>query len=140
MSIIPKFVLLVNVNLALVCYNRDMKKNRLLLSLLIIGGVLFILYAVGNTVYENYQIQQEILGLKNDIANLAQGNKDLSAQILYYQSPSYQERIAREKLNLQKPGEKVIVIMPEAKAKAVKEDPYVKLTNPQKWWLFFFKV
>ncbi|MEI6266336.1 MAG: septum formation initiator family protein [bacterium] len=117
-----------------------MKKNRLLLSLLIIGGVLCILYAVGNTVYENYQIQQGILGLKNDITNMAQANKDLSAEILYYQSPSYQERIAREKLNLQKPGEKVIVILPEAKAKVVKEDPYVKLTNPQKWWLFFFKV
>ena len=110
------------------------------MRLLFVAGVIYLIFVVGKTVYQNYQIQQEILGLKNDITNLAQANKDLSAQILYYQSPSYQERIGREKLNLQKPGEKVIVILPEAKAKVVKEDPYVKLTNPQKWWLFFFKV
>lgn len=49
------------------------------------------------------RVEEEIVVLENDV-------DDLKAQISYYQSDAYKERFAREKLGLQVPGEKVVVV------------------------------
>ncbi len=137
MSIIPKIVLIVNAIIP--WYNGFMEKNNSYIRLVIVVALAYLFFVVGKTLYQSYQVRKEINGLKVEIENMRLSNKDLSEKILYYQSPSYQEKIARERLGLQKPGEKVIVILPEESKKVAEKDPYDKLTGPEKWWQFFFK-
>ncbi len=137
MSIISNFALIVNVNL--LCYNVNVKKNNGYLRIIIGLAVLYLFYVAGKTLYQSYQVRKEVDDLKVSITELQQSNKDLGAQILYYQSPSYQEKIARERMGLMKPGEQVIVILPEAKNQVAEKDPDDALPNYQKWWNFFFK-
>ena len=137
MSIIPKNTLVVNVKLA--CYNSSMKLEKTWIRLLALITVCYLLFVVGKTLYQSYQVRKEIDGMTVEMQTLRESNKKLQADILYYQSDSYKERIARERLGLQKPGEKVIVILPEQKQDVKEKDPYNKLTNPEKWWQFFFK-
>ncbi len=127
------------VNEILACYNVNMNKDNFLIRIVIAVAILYLLFVVGKTLYQSYQVRQEINGLKNEIETMRLANKDLSEKIIYYQSSSYQERIARERLGLQKPGEKVIVILPEDTKKVAEKDPYDKLSGPEKWLKFFFK-
>jgi len=131
-------VLIVNVKIA--CYNIQVNTEKTWIRIVILLVIAYLLFVVGKTLYQSYQVRKEITSLENDIVEMRANNKDLSEKILYYQSPSYQERIARERLGLQKPGESVIVILPEPKAKVVEKDPYDAIPNYQKWWNFFFKV
>lgn len=105
--------------------------------IVLLVGYLF--FAVGRVIYQSYQVNGEIENLKKEIENLREQNNQYREKILYYQSPSYRERIARERMGLQKPGEEVIVILPEEKPK---EDEEKKMTdnlpNYIKWWNYFF--
>ena len=131
-------MLVVNVKIA--CYNIKVNTDKTWIRIIILLVIAYLLFVVGKTLYQSYQVRREITGLQNDIINMKAANKDLSEQILYYQSSSYQEKIARERLGLQKPGEQVIVILPEPKPKIVEKDPYDSIPNYQKWWNFFFKA
>jgi cell division protein FtsB len=101
--------------------------------------ILYLLYVVGKTLYQSYLVRKEVEGLKVSIVQMQESNKELSEKIIYYQSSSYRERIARERMGLMKPGEQVIVILPEAKSKTVEADPEDALPNYEKWFNFFFK-
>lgn len=116
-----------------------MKKDNGVLRILVGLVILYLFYVVGKTLYQSYQVRKEVEDLKTVITETQQNNKELSEKIIYYQSASYREKIARERMGLQKPGEDVIVILPEEKAKVVNEDPDNGLPNYQKWWNFFFK-
>lgn len=101
--------------------------------------ILYLLYVVGKTLYQSYQVRREVEDLKTSISEMQLSNKELSEQIIYYQSASYKEKIARERMGLQKPGEQVIVILPEAKPKVTEAEVEDSLPNYQKWYNFFFK-
>ena len=116
-----------------------MNKDGSLIRIVIALAIVYLLFVVGKTLYQSYQVRQQINELKNQITEMQANDKQLSEDILYYQSSSYQERIARERLGLQKPGEKVIVILPEDAKKIAEKDPYTQLSGPEKWWKFFFK-
>jgi cell division protein FtsB len=129
-------VLIVNVNIA--WYNGFVKKENSYIRFVILIAIAYLLFVVGKTLYQSYQVRKQIDNMEVSITKLQQTNRELSEKLLYYQSPSYAERIARERLGLQKPGEEVIVILPEKVAKVEEKDPYDKLSNQQKWWNFFF--
>jgi len=101
--------------------------------------ILYLLYVVGKTLYQSYLVRQEVDNLQKSITEMQASNKELSEKIIYYQSASYREKIARERMGLQKPGEEVIVILPEEKPKIVEEDADAALPNYEKWWKFFFQ-
>jgi cell division protein FtsB len=116
-----------------------MKKDKSLFRIVAALVILYLLYVVGKTLYQGYQVRQEVENLKISIGKLSETNRDLSSKIIYYQSASYREKIARERMGLQKPGEEVIVILPEAKPKTIEENADDGLPNYQKWWNFFFQ-
>lgn len=116
-----------------------MKKDQRYLRVIAGLVVLYLLYIVGKTLYQSYLVRKEVDNLKLSVIELQQTNKQLSERIVYYQSSSYRERIARERMGLMKPGEEVIVILPEEKPKTAEKDADDGLPNYQKWWNFFFK-
>jgi len=100
--------------------------------------VLYIVFSAGRLVYKNYQLNQEEANLKSEVASLENEVQDLKNQIVYYQSDSYKEKMLRAKLNLQKEGEKVVVITAPPDVQQVTEEKKESLSNPQKWLRYFF--
>ena len=100
--------------------------------------VLYMMYTVGRLSYKNYQLNLEESTLRTDISDLENQIQDLKNNIVYYQSDSYKEKMLRAKLNMQKEGEKVVVITPEPKVEEVPDTRTENLTNPERWWRYFF--
>ncbi|MDD5590125.1 MAG: septum formation initiator family protein [Candidatus Portnoybacteria bacterium] len=101
--------------------------------------------------YKKFRMAKEIGGLKTEIEQVEKNNQQISAMIDYLSSQSFLEREAKEKLNMKKEGEEVLIIeparrvvatssedsiqpAPENKESAQKED-----SNFLKWLKYFFK-
>lgn len=106
-----------------------------------------IIIALTKETYKKNQIQKEIEGLQEKAKQIDKENTDIQEQISYLGSKDYQEKEAKDKLNLQNPSENVVVIKPsitkenqveEKKAENVIMEEK-KVINPIKWWHYFFK-
>lgn len=130
-------------------------KNRLPLFKRILSSRLFLVIsiivlvligvALSKEIYRETQVRKETNSLESEISRLTKRNSELSELILYFNTVGFEEKQARLKLGLQKPGEKV-VILPEAGningelGTVSGELPAAasELSNPKKWWNFFF--
>ncbi|MFH0905416.1 MAG: septum formation initiator family protein [bacterium] len=99
------------------------------------------------TLWQNYRLDQELLKLREQNAELKLHNQYLQNLIAYRKTDSFRDKEARSKLNYQKPGETVLIIPEEntdrftqgnitdqTKTSALKREP----ANPEKWWNFIF--
>ena len=100
--------------------------------------IIYMLFIVGKTVYKNYTLNKKVSNLQNEINSLEEENNTLKNKILYYQTESFKEKEARQRLGLQKPGEEVIVLTPEEEQNQKQEEEKPKEPNYKKWWKFFF--
>ena len=88
--------------------------NRFLL-LLIVPLLFYFFFATISKGLETYQLRQDEQKLRREILGLQAKYGELQAQKGYFNSDVYTEKIAREQLNLIKPGETaVIVVAPTA--------------------------
>ena len=79
-------------------------------------GLLFILYMFAiltNETGRNYQLRSKSDELEQEIAQMQSQIEELGYKVTYYRTESYQDRLAREKLGLQKPGESVVIVKKE---------------------------
>ncbi len=88
--------------------------------------------------YQSYGVNQQATALAKEIETIKLKNEDMIRKITYYKSLDYKEKIARERLGMQKAGEQVVVILPQTKVEIVEEAPVVNYSNPEKWYRFFF--
>ncbi len=94
-------------------------------------------------VIQRSEIQAEIDRLKAEKEKYEANNSDLSGLLDYFASESYKEREMRLKLNMQKPGEKVVIIsrpdQAEVKDSASKPGEDTSFfSNIAKWKEYFF--
>jgi cell division protein FtsB len=94
------------------------------------------------------QIESEIETLRQEAEKLRQNNQDMSEKIGYFDTPEFQEKIAKEKLNLQKVNENVAIIKPSPVLRVSGNEEEIpqeivgtteEKPNYQKWWDYFFK-
>ena len=115
-------------------------------------GLVFLLAIFAGTVYllageihKRYAIESEIAELRSQISEAEQTSADLFNVIDYFRSASFQERELRSKLNLQKPGEHVVVLPADVSdvpnvsggqvvASIAEEQSWLQ------WWDYFFKT
>ena len=122
---------------------RILSSKILVISEIII--VVFISLALGKEIVRRHQVQNEINSLKKEIAQLEAKNLELTELTKYFASQSFKEEQARTKLGMQKEGESVVVV-PEGQGQANSQFNFdeegnvniKKLSNPQKWWDYFF--
>lgn len=119
--------------------------------LFIIAGVVaagWISYLSLKESKRNRQIREEIEMLQKEADNLNQNNQEMQEKIVYFETPEFQEKIAKEKLNLQKDNENVAIIKssPISKDNRPKENKSqeqiseaVEEPNYKKWWNQFFE-
>lgn len=96
--------------------------------------------------YRNRKIEKEVNELKNEALQIQNENAKIQKKIEYYSTPGFVEKISKDKMNMQKPDEKVIVVNQEiarepqiagVQQNQVQNEQYAP--NYLKWWNFFFK-
>ncbi|MBL7053183.1 MAG: septum formation initiator family protein [Candidatus Portnoybacteria bacterium] len=101
---------------------------------------------IGRESYRKYQLTQEINRFKIEIERLEGKNEQLANLMEYLKEESYLEKEAKLKLNLQKPGEKVVIIS-DILSKEVSIPEQINIlvnnnseetTNYWEWWQYFF--
>ncbi len=97
---------------------------------------------------KNYTLRARTDELQNKIDQLQGQIEQLGYKITYYKTDSYKERLAREKLGLQAPGESVVITRaqdtpPDSTNSLVVpvelqsgQDTEAQKPNPQQWWDF----
>ncbi len=119
-------------------------------SYFLVGLVLLALisYPLSKKIFQNYQLNNEVKNLNEEIKKMESHNQELKNLIGYLDSKSFTEEEARLSLNLKKSGEEVVVIKnnnEEAKdLPAVTAQTKYALTPgkkeplPRRWWNYFF--
>lgn len=107
----------------------------------------YMLYVLSTSLYKSYQVDRFIEQVSEENKKLEQTNASLAEDYEYYRSDAYKEKIAKQNLNLMRPGEEVIILTPEDKpfltpaenSQEAAREYHRELSNPRKWFLFFFE-
>jgi cell division protein DivIC len=102
--------------------------------------VIFISYSVIRERRDQKVVRENINSLAVEIASLEGKSLELSSMIKYLRSDDYVEKEAREKLGLQKEGER-LVIVPEGSdnlAKVAGDEDMSNMSNVRLWARYFF--
>lgn len=126
-----------------------MKKKFSFVVIFFIAGIFLAVFISTSAVREAYRsntIEKEVEGLKQEAQRIQNENDAMTQRIAYFETPEFQEKIAKEKLNLQKPDENVIVVKSgvgeKAQVAGVQDEIIVDENvdpNYLKWWNSFFK-
>ena len=114
-----------------------------------IAGIILAVFISVSAVREAYRsrtIEKEVETLRQEAQRIQNENDAMTARIAYFETPEFQEKIAKEKLNLQKPDENVVVVKQGVGEQAQVAGAEDKTTQDEhddpnylKWWNFFFK-
>ncbi|MFA6048292.1 MAG: septum formation initiator family protein [Parcubacteria group bacterium] len=129
---------------------KNEKKHFVLIkTVVILGLILFglIIFAISKESYKKKQAQIEIDKLQQEAEKITRENTQLTDKISYLDSKDYQEKEARDKLNMQNPKENMVIVEPGLAPTIETQNAnnengkklVVKTTNVQKWWDYFFK-
>ncbi|EKE11935.1 MAG: hypothetical protein ACD_14C00065G0002 [uncultured bacterium] len=126
-----------------------MKKKFSFVVIFFIAGIILaatISTSAFREAYRSRKIQKEVEDLKAQAQHVQNENDALRQRIAYFQTPEFQEKIAKEKLNLQKPDENVVIVKPVVEQQEKVAGASVEIVSAQieapnyiKWWNFFFK-
>ena len=125
-------------------------------KLILIGEFLlvaYLLYALTTHIYQNYQVDYHIQNFQEMNDKLAHDNQKAAEDLLYSRTDAYAEKMAKQNLGLVNPGEEVVVISNDLMSQPVVDSrisdltapsdaisKYYYLSNPEKWWKFFFEI
>lgn len=125
------------------------KKKFSFVIIFFIAGIILAIFISSSAVREAYRsrkIEKEVEELRQEAKRIQNENEQLTERIAYFETPEFQEKIAKEKLNLQKPDENVVVVRQSSKKEDVKTEQQIEIDgdlhdipNYLKWWNFFFK-
>jgi cell division protein FtsB len=128
----------------------ERKISLIMAKLVFLAGffaVIALFFFLAKEFYKKRQIQSEINKLQEEAQRISKKSLEIQDKIAYFESKDYQEREAKDKLNLRSPDENVIVIKPglaeeqfitNENIQSVPE-PTDRISNQKKWWNYFFK-
>lgn len=116
-------------------------KNLVLLIILFIFAAGF--FGVWRKIEEG---KKRLAGVEKEVAETIGRKEELQKEISQKQSLEFLEREARNRLNLIKPGERIVILPPKEARGSDASDPSLESTdgrvtatpNWQKWWKLFF--
>ncbi len=104
-----------------------------------------ILYKISKESRKQSQIDKEIAALEAEEKRLNLNKKNLSSLLSYVETDDFKEKEAKDKLNLVKEGEQVVLIKEDELRSAPEKEPEEKKTkvlvnrsNYYYWWHYFF--
>lgn len=84
----------------------DLSKYKYILVIIL---AVFAVYNISNTLVEVYKSSTRLNDVKKEVVLRRAENESLTKDLAYKNSPEFVESEARNKLNLAKPGEKVVI-------------------------------
>jgi hypothetical protein len=134
--------------------NKIQSKNNIkntIISLLLIGVIIFLGIRIFNIFRIKYDRELEKQALIKQVERIKQDTASLESIKEYISSSAYQEREAKQRLDLKKPGEEVVMITPGSITANLSNEELISIlrdpkaekripaqTNPERWWAFFF--
>lgn len=122
--------------------------SKLIFIALLIVVLLISVYAV-NIFKKKREVEAEIARLKNENTSLSEKKIELGNLFDYFQDESFVEKEARRRLNLQKFGEKAVIVVDKREKADISANTMQSsenlmnnsggMVNPQKWFDFIFK-
>ena len=123
-------------------YYRKVLKSKLTF-LVLVPIVAALLFSIGQRIYYQYQVRVGFNELADQVEILKKQKSDLESLIGYYNDKDNLEKEARIRLNVKKPGENVVVILPHATSTGDDRISPVtesgNLPNWKQWWHYFFQ-
>jgi cell division protein FtsB len=107
-------------------------------TIMLCGMLGLVMFIAAKLFIQKHEVDSEISKLQSQADKLDQGNKELSDLIQYLNTPEYTERQAREKLNLKKDGEHVVVLPSDEDNQDGATQTNNSDSNPKKWFDYFF--
>lgn len=114
----------------------------------LISGALLLTFSVAivRELINGHEVRQQVQRLQHQVATEQQRQAQLQDLIDYLGSPTFQEQEARLKLGLKKTGEQVIVVPATNTPVEGSTDDGAqtgtaadrRLSNPERWWKYFF--
>jgi cell division protein FtsB len=114
-------------------------KKRLFQAIFIIGGVGLIIKLSGD-ILRSLKAGQQVKLAEERVFKLEKEKEKLSEKRQYYQSQDFLEEEARNKLNMAKPGETIVILPPnlEEILGKQKQNSSPEIPNWKRWWKLFF--
>ena len=122
-----------------------------LLTLALIGVIIFLGIRIMEIYKIKYTRELEKQTLLKQVARIKQDTASLEKIKEYISTSAYQEREAKQKLDLKKPGVEVVIITPGSITANLSNEDLISIlrdpqaekripaqTNPERWWAFFF--
>ncbi|MEK7631481.1 MAG: septum formation initiator family protein [Patescibacteria group bacterium] len=105
--------------------------------------IAFLVVGITKEVVRRFSLREEITTLEQQIAELEAQNRTLGEYVASINTDSFREREARKRLNVQRPGESLL-ILPETRSLTATNTQLASnadpggTSNPQRWWQYFF--
>lgn len=102
--------------------------------------VLFLLVSLAQEMNRRLEIRREVQRLEEEVAQMQATTIELRNLNQYFTTTDFQERLAREKLNYQAPGEKLVLVPDEAGQLTTEGSAPAEQIRPipEDWWRLFF--
>lgn len=114
-------------------------------------ALVFLTLALSREMYKKKQVQKEIDNLKAEAERIEKENIVMEDKLAYFESRDFQEKEARDKLNLQNPEEGMVIIKPsiskgafedgneDKQPEIARNEESKSISNQKRWWNYFFK-
>jgi len=122
-----------------------------IITLALMGVIIFLGVKIFDIFKIKYDRELEKQALIKQVERIKQDTLSLEQVKEYISTSAYQEREAKQKLDLKKPGEEVVMITPGSITANLSNDELISIlrdpqaeklipaqTNPERWWAFFF--
>jgi cell division protein FtsB len=139
-------------------YNKTKSKSKsknkiknLILTFFLLGIIIFLSFQIFSIYKIKYERELEKQALLKQVEKIKQDTVSLEKIKEYISTSAYQEREAKQKLDLKKPGEEVVMITPGSITANLSNEELISIlrnpkseeripaqTNPERWWAFFF--
>jgi len=139
-------------------YNKTKSKSKsknkiknLILTFFLLGIIIFLSFQIFGIYKIKYERELEKQALLKQVEKIKQDTVSLEKIKEYISTSAYQEREAKQKLDLKKPGEEVVMITPGSITANLSNEELISIlrnpkseeripaqTNPERWWAFFF--
>jgi uncharacterized membrane-anchored protein YhcB (DUF1043 family) len=126
-----------------------MKKKFSFAIIFFIAGIIIAIVISVRAVQEAYRsrtIEKEVEGLKQQAQSIQNENSTIQKQLDYYSTAQFVEKVSKDRMNLQKPDENVVIVnqgnavqAPAAENTDAVPQADQDAPNYAKWWDIFFK-
>ena len=96
-----------------------------------LGIIIYMFAILTNETGKNYNLRAKTDDLDNQINQLQSQIEELGYKVTYYQTSNYKEKVARDKLGMQKPGEQVVIVQKADTAEKLQPTEQVELKTKE---------